>query len=110
MKQYARARNMIEMGLPVALATDFNPGSCNCDSMQFIITLATLQMKMTVAEAITAATINGAYAMGLGNETGSIEIGKQADILIMDMPSYRYLPYHFGSNNVEMVLKKGMVV
>ena len=110
MKSYARARNMIDSGLPVALATDYNPGSCNCDSMQFIITLACLQMKMTVAEAITAATINAAYSLERGDKVGSLEIGKQADILIMDMPSYKFLPYHFGSNNVQIVIKKGKII
>jgi imidazolonepropionase len=110
MKTYARARYMIDNGLAVALATDYNPGSCNCDSMQFIITLACLQMKMTPAEAITAATINAAHALEMGDMVGSLEQGKQADILIMDMPSYQFLPYHFGSNNVEMVIKKGKIV
>ncbi|MCD4650892.1 MAG: imidazolonepropionase [Candidatus Cloacimonetes bacterium] len=110
MKSYARARAMIDAGLPVALATDYNPGSCNCDSMQFIITLATLQMKMTVAEAITASTINAAYALERGDRIGSIEPGKQADILITDMPGYRFLPYHFGSNNIRVVLKNGKVI
>ncbi len=110
MKSYARARDMIDAGLPVALATDYNPGSCNCDSMQFIITLACLQMKMTPAEAITASTINAAYSLELGNRIGSIEVGKKADILIMDMPSYKFLPYHFGSNNVESVIKNGEVI
>ncbi|HHE37254.1 MAG TPA: imidazolonepropionase [Candidatus Cloacimonetes bacterium] len=110
MKNYARARAMIDSGLPVALATDFNPGSCNCDSMQFIITLACLQMKMTVAEAITAATINAAYSLEMGDKTGSLEVGKKADILIMDMPTYKYLPYHFGSNNVEIVIKDGEII
>jgi imidazolonepropionase len=110
MKSYARARDMIEAGVAVALATDYNPGSCNCDSMQFIITLACLQMKMTPAEAITASTINAAYALELGDKIGSLEIGKQADILIMDMPNYQFLPYHFGSNNVEMVIKNGEVI
>ncbi len=110
MKSYARARAMIDSGLPVALATDFNPGSCNCDSMQFIITLACLQMKMTVAEAITAATINAAYSLEMEDKVGSLEIGKQADILIMDMPSYKFLPYHFGSNNVQTVIKNGEVI
>ena len=110
MKSYARARDMIKAGLAIALATDFNPGSCNCDSMQFVITLACLQMKMTPAEAITASTINAAYSLGLGDKIGSIEIGKKADILIMDMPSYQYLPYHFGSNNVETVIKNGKVI
>jgi len=110
MKSYARARDMIDTGVAVALATDYNPGSCNCDSMQFVITLACLQMKMTPAEAITAATINAAYALELGDKIGSIEVGKQADILVMDMPNYQFLPYHFGSNNVEMVIKKGELI
>ena len=110
MKSYARARNMIDASLPVALATDYNPGSCNCDSMQFIITLACLQMKMTVAEAITAATINAAYSLERGDEIGSLEPGKNADILIMDIPSYKFLPYHFGSNNVQTVIKNGKVI
>jgi len=110
LKSYARARDMIEAGLAVALATDYNPGSCNCDSMQFVITLACLQMKMTPAEAITASTINAAHSLGLGNNIGSLEIGKKADMLIMDMPSYQYLPYHFGSNNVETVIKNGKVI
>ena len=110
MKSYARARDMIDAGVPVALATDYNPGSCNCDSMQFIITLACLQMKMTVAEAITASTINAAYSLEMGDRIGSLEVGKQADILIMDMPSYKFLPYHFGSNNVEMIIKNGKVI
>jgi len=110
MKSYARARDMIKAGLAVALATDYNPGSCNCDSIQFVITLACLQMKMTPAEAITASTINAAYSLGLGDKIGSLEVGKKADILIMDMPSYQYLPYHFGSNNVETVVKNGKII
>ncbi len=110
MKSYARARKMIEEGLPVALATDYNPGSCNCDSMPMIITIATLQMRMTIAEAITAATINAAYSLEMGDRTGSIEVGKQADILIMDMPSYQYLPYHFGSSDVLKVFKQGNLI
>jgi imidazolonepropionase len=110
MKSYARARNMIKAGLAVALATDYNPGSCNCDSMQFVITLACLQMNMTPAEAITASTINAAYSLGLGDKIGSLEVGKKADIIIIDMPSYQYLPYHFGSNNVETVIKNGKII
>jgi imidazolonepropionase len=110
MKSYARARDMIDAGIPVALATDYNPGSCNCDSMQFIITLACSQMKMTPAEAIIASTINAAYSLEMGDRVGSLEVGKQADILIMDMSSYKFLPYHFGSNNVETVIKKGRVI
>jgi imidazolonepropionase len=110
MAKYARARDMISAGCPVALATDYNPGSCNCDSMQFVITLACLQMKMSVAEAITASTINAAYALERGDDIGSIEVGKNADILIMDMPSYQFLPYHFGSNNVETIIKNGKII
>ena len=110
MKSYARARDMIDAGIAVALATDYNPGSCNCDSMQFIITLACLQMKMTVAEAITASTINAAYSLEMSDRVGSLEVGKQADILIMDMPSYQFLPYHFGSNNIQTVIKNGKVI
>jgi len=110
MKNYARAREMISAKLPVALATDYNPGSCNCDNMQMIITLATLQMKMTVAEAIVASTINAAYALESGDEIGSLEVGKKADILIMNMPSYKYLPYHFGANNVKTVIKNGKII
>jgi len=110
LNSYARARDMIDSGLAVALATDYNPGSCNCDSMQFIITLATLQMKMTVAEAITAATINAACSLEMGESIGSLEPGKKADIMIMDMPTYRYLPYHFGSNNLSILIKNGKVI
>ena len=110
MKSYARARKMIDEKLPVALATDYNPGSCNCDNMQMVITLATLQMKMSVAEAITASTINAACALEIENERGSLEAGKFADILILDMPSYQFLPYHFGSNNVDKVIKNGKII
>ena len=110
MKSYARARDMIDAGVAVALATDYNPGSCNCDSMQFVISLACIQMRMNVAEAITAATINAAHALELASSIGSIEVGKQADIIILDMPGYRFLPYHFGSNNVETVIKNGDIL
>lgn len=109
-KTYADARKMIELKTPVALATDFNPGSCNCDNMQFVISLACLQMKMTPAEAIVASTINAAHAMGMADKVGSLETGKYADFLITDMPSYQYLPYHFGSNNIIKVYKKGELI
>lgn len=110
MKSYARARDMIALGLPVALATDYNPGSCNCDSMQFVTSLACLQMKMTPAEAICASTINAAYALERGDNIGSIEVGKQADILLMDMPAYQSLPFHLGSSVVDLVIKKGSII
>ncbi len=110
LKKYAPARKMIEAGLPVALSTDFNPGSCNCDSQQFVTSLACLQMKILPAEAINAVTINAAFALERGNIIGSLEVGKQADIIILDMPTYQYLPYHLGSNTVETVIKKGKII
>lgn len=109
-KTYARARDMIEAGLPVALATDFNPGSCNCDSMPFVMTLACLQMKMTPAEALAAATINAAAAINMENRVGSISGGKQADLLIWDIPSYKYIPYHIGSSFPEIVIRNGRII
>lgn len=109
-KTYARARDMIEVGLPVALATDFNPGSCNCDSIPFVMTLACLMMKMTPAEALTASTINAAAAIHMDNRVGSISVGKQADLLIWDIPTYKYIPYHIGSSRPESVIKNGKVL
>ena len=109
LKNYAPARKMIEAGLPVALATDLNPGSCNTESMQIIITLSVLNLKLTVAEAITAATKNAAYAIGEGEKCGSLTIGKRGDIIICNMPGYKYLPYHFGVNHVETVIKNGFI-
>jgi len=108
--RYAPARKMIERNLPVALATDCNPGSSMTESMQIIITLACVEMRMTAAEAITASTINSAFAVGLGNDVGSLDIGKKADVLVLDMEDYRELPYHYGISNVTHVLKDGRVV
>ena len=109
-KTYARARDMITANLPVAVATDYNPGSCNCDSMPFVTTLSCLQMRMTPAEAITAATINAAAAIQFEHRTGSITVGKQADLLVWDIPSYQYIPYHIGSSNPELIIKNGVVL
>nr|HPK41682.1 amidohydrolase family protein [Candidatus Cloacimonadota bacterium] len=109
-KTYARARDMISQELPVAIATDYNPGSCNCDSMQFAITLSCLQMAMTPAESICAATFNAACSIERNDIIGSVEIGKQADLIFLKIPSYRFIPYHFGSNNVSKVMKKGHLV
>ena len=108
--KYAPARKMIDAGLPVALSTDFNPGSCNCDSQQFVTSLACLQMKMLPSEALNAITINAAHSLERGNLIGSLEVGKQADVIILDMPTYQYLPYHLGSNTVETVIKKGKII
>lgn len=108
--KYAPARKMIEAGVPVALSTDSNPGSSPTQAMNLILSLACLGMKLKPAEALTAATINAAYAVDRGHLVGSLEVGKQADILIMDAPNYNYIPYHYGINLVETVFKKGKVV
>jgi len=110
LEQYAPARKMIDRGLPVALATDCNPGSSMTESMQIVITLACVEMRMTAAEAITASTINAAFALGCGSECGSLEVGKKGDALILDMEDYRELPYHFGVSNVRHVIKNGRLV
>lgn len=94
--RYPAAREMIEAGLAVVLATDFNPGSSPTPSMTMILSLACTQMKMTPAETITAATINAAYSLGRGDEVGSLEKGKRADFVIHDASDYRELPYFFG--------------
>jgi len=105
--EYTPARRIIDAGGALALATDLNPGTCWCESMQFIIALACRFMKMTPAEAIAAATINAAHAIGLGHQVGSLEAGKKADLLILDIPDYRHLPYRFGVNLVDGVIKSG---
>jgi len=107
---YAPARSMIEAGVPIALATDFNPGSCPTLSMQMIIALACRYMRLTAAEAINAATINAAHAVDRGDRIGSLEVGKQADIIILDIPDHRQLPYWFGMNLAERVIKNGRLV
>jgi imidazolonepropionase len=108
--EYTPARQIIEAGGALALATDLNPGTCYCESMQFIIALACRYMRLTPAEAIAAATLNAAYALGLGDRVGSLETGKKADILVLDIPNYRHLGYHFGVNLVERVIKSGQVL
>jgi imidazolonepropionase len=107
--QYADARKMIEIGMPIALATDLNP-NCWTESMQFIISLACYKMRMTPEEAIVASTINAAFAVNRAEQVGSIEVGKQADLIILDVPNYAHIPYHFGVNLVEKVIKSGKVV
>mgnify|MGYP000464310740 CR=1 FL=1 len=106
---YTPARKMIDAGLPLALATDFNPGSTPSGNMNFVVSTACIKMKMTPEEAINAATINGAYAMGLENEVGSISKGKQANfILTKPINSYGFIPYSFGTNQIEKVFLKGV--
>ncbi len=110
LRRYPPARRLIDEGIPVALATDFNPGSSPTLNMQMIVSLACTQMHMTPAEAICAATINGAYAIDMGDKIGSLEPGKQADIIIMDVPDYRLIPYYYGINHCSMVIKMGKII
>ncbi|SDW72849.1 imidazolonepropionase [Lutibacter oricola] len=108
---YTPARKIIDAGLPLALATDYNPGSTPSGNMNFIISTACIKMKMTPEEAINAATINGAYAMGLENELGSICIGKKANFIITkEIPSYGFIPYSFGNNQIETIYIEGVKV
>ena len=106
-KPYADARTMIGKGLPVALATDCNPGSSYTESMPFVIGLAVLNMEMSPAEALAAATLNSAYAIGMAEKTGSLDIGKQADFLLLDGRTPAILAYHAGVSPVAEVYKQG---
>lgn len=107
---YAPARRMIELGLPVALASDFNPGTCLIYSMWTVIGLAVMKMGLSVEEALTAATLNAACALELGEEVGSLEEGKQADLVVLDLDNYHQIPYFFGHNPVRVVIHNGEVV
>jgi len=107
---YTPARAIIEAGGAVALATDCNPGTCWCESLQLIIALACRYLRLTPAEAISAATINAAHAVGLGAEVGSLEPGKRADLLLLDVPSYQQVGYRFGTNLVAGVLVGGRLI
>lgn len=109
-RPYPPARRMIDAGLPVAIATNFNPGSSPTANMQMMLSLACSQMRMSPAEAVTAATINGAYAVGRGDRLGSLEVGKQADVVVMAVSDYREIPYYFGMNHCVTVIKKGRIV
>ena len=109
--RYAPARRMIdEYGLAVALGSDLNPGTCWCVAMPFAIALACRGMRMTPAEALVAATLNAAHAIGRGAHVGSLEAGKQADVIILNVPDYRQLAYRIGENLVETVIKRGRIV
>jgi imidazolonepropionase len=105
--RYPAARRMIDLGLPVVLATDFNPGSSPTASMPMVLSLAATQMKMTAAESITAATINAAYSLRRGDQIGSLEPGKAADFVIHDCDDYRELPYFFGRDPALAVYSAG---
>jgi len=107
---YARGRFMIEQGLAVALGTDLNPGSCHSQSIPLMIALSTIYMGLTVEETLTALTLNAAAALDRAGRLGSLEEGKQADILILDCPNHGHLSYHFAMNLVETVIKRGATV
>jgi len=108
--RHARARDMIERGIPVAISTDFNPGSSPTLSMQMAMTLACLNLRMTPEEAMCAMTINAAHAIGRASSVGSLEAGKQADLVLFEATNLAFLPYRFGTNHVHTVVKKGAVV
>jgi len=107
---YAPARAIIDAGIPLAIATDFNPGSQMCSSMQMMLTLACTQMRMSPEEAVTAATLNGAAALGMSGAIGSIELGKQADVVLYHVNDFRMIPYHYGTNHVWKIVKNGVLL
>lgn len=108
---YAPARKMIDAGLPVAMASDFNPGSSPSGNMQLILSMASILYRMTPEEGINATTINSAYAMDLSEEMGSIAVGKKASVFITKpIPTYHFMPYYYGSNKVETAILNGKVV
>lgn len=107
---YARGRYIIDTNCAVALATDFNPGSCFTESIPLIFALATLYMNITIEEALTALTINGAAALDRADLIGSIDIGKHGDLIVLEFPSYKFIPYHLGVSTIEKVIKKGNLV
>ncbi|HBN96284.1 MAG TPA: imidazolonepropionase, partial [Firmicutes bacterium] len=109
-KPYAPARKMLDAGLPLALATDFNPGSCPTASLGLVMSIACLYMAMTPEEVFHAVTINAAYSLGRSDRLGSIEVGKQADLAIFDVDNFKKIPYFFGVNLVTTVVKAGQVI
>lgn len=108
--KFARARKMIDEGVPVAISTDYNPGSCPTENLQLVMSFASLIMKLTPEEVITSVTINGAAALGLEEKIGSIEVGKQSDLVVFDAPNLDYIIYHFGINHTDKVIKNGVLV
>ncbi|MHA7944420.1 imidazolonepropionase [Formosa sp. 3Alg 14/1] len=108
---YTPARTIIDSGLPLAIASDYNPGTSPSGNMNFVVSTACIKMKMTPEESINAATINGAYAMGAHKMFGSITRGKKANVIITkEIPDYKYLPYAFGENNIDTVIINGIIV
>jgi imidazolonepropionase len=107
--EYTPAKEILDAGGILAIATDLNPGTAWCESMQFAAALACRYMKLTPNQAIAAATINAAAAIGMDEKVGSLEPGKQADLIILNIPDYRHFGYRFGTNLVETVIKQGQV-
>src|SRR5262249_23659521 len=107
---YAPARRLIERGLPIALASDCNPGTCPTENPPLVGTMACTQMTMLPAEVVVALTLNAAAAVGRSDRLGSLEAGKQADLVVYSVPDYRQLFYHFGVSHVQHVVKRGRVV
>lgn len=107
---FAPARDMVNAGVPVAMASDFNPGSCPCLNLQFVINLGCLKYRLTPEEVLTAVTLNGAAAIDMADKVGSVEPGKQGDLVIWDAPDLDYICYRVGSNLVKTVIKKGAVI
>ncbi len=108
--KFANARGMLEAGAAVALSTDFNPGSSPTENLQFIMSLASLQLKMTPEEIWNAVTVNSAYAINRGDQAGKLKEGRKADIILWDAPNYHYIPYHYGVNHTNTVMKNGRIV
>jgi len=109
-EDFARAKKMVELGIPVAVATDFNPGSCPTESLQLPMNLACLKYRLTPAEVLTAVTINAAAAIGRAQDVGTVEQGKQADLVIWQAPDLNFIFYHWGVNLVRSVMKRGEIV
>ena len=108
--EYARAREMIDAGAAIAIATDFNPGSCVTENLQLIMSIAALRLKMSPAEIWHAVTVNAAHAIHRGDVAGTIAVGRNADIVIWDAPNHLYIPYHYGVNHTNTVIKNGNVL
>lgn len=109
-KPSANGRKMIDLNVPISLSSDYNPGSCPSENLQFVMQLGCLNLKMTPNEVLTAVTINAAHCVDRSTEIGSIEVGKKADIAIFDAPNVEYLMYHFGINHIDRVYKEGRLV
>jgi imidazolonepropionase len=104
------ARALVDAGAAIALATDFNPGSAFCESLPVVMSLACTQLGLSPAEALTGCTVNAAYVLGRDGRIGRIEPGYSADLVLLDVPDWRYLAYHLGGDHVAAVVKEGEVV